>query len=69
MLNNLFATLDYQQIHKDFYSLESYAMQDLRANIARETKPKILTLFKFDLNSADQINKINSYIEYSHEYV
>ena len=34
-------------------------MQDLRANITRETKPKIFPLFKFDLNSAGQMNKIN----------
>ena len=34
-------------------------MPDLRANIARETKPKIFPLFKFDLNSASATNKIN----------
>ena len=45
--------------NRNFYSLESYAMQDLRANITRETKPKIFPLFKFDLNSTSQMNKIN----------
>ena len=34
-------------------------MQDLRANITRANKPKIFPLFKFDLNSASQNNKIN----------
>ena len=45
--------------NRNYYSLESYAIQDLRANIIRETKPKIFPLFKFDLNSASQMNKIN----------
>jgi LPS-assembly protein len=45
--------------NRNFYSLESYAMQDLRVNINRANKPKIFPLFKFDLNSASQNNKIN----------
>ena len=45
--------------NRNFYSLESYAMQDLRVNITRANKPKIFPLFKFDLNSASQNNKIN----------
>lgn len=45
--------------NRNFYSLESYAMQDLRANITRANKPKIFPLLKFDLNSASAMNKIN----------
>jgi len=45
--------------NRNFYSLESYLMQDLRANITRANKPKIFPLLKFDLNSASQNNKIN----------
>ena len=35
-------------------------MQDLRANISRANKPKILPRFIFDLNSVNSKNKINS---------
>ncbi len=45
--------------NRNFYSLESYLMQDLRVNINRENKPKIFPLLKFNLNSPSKKNEIN----------
>ena len=44
---------------QNFYSIESYLIQDLRTNISKESKPKIFPRFKFDLNSQHFLNRIN----------